>query len=372
MIENPSFDPKIIDEFGLATLSGLLDPIILLDDQNRILYLNNSGESFFANSLSQLFKQDWQNFLPKDHVLLRLPDRVRSQKASLIQRDITLFHPRIGEHNFDASLSLIELPKLESPAVAIHLHLHPMAGKIDQVKQQQGGLRQIGGLIAMLAHEVRNPLSGIRGAAQLIEPMLPPQERKWPQMILQESDRVSRLLEQLDIFNHNPSLERKAVNIHEVLDRVCVVASSSFALHLKLDRDYDPSLPLILANFDQMVQVFLNLVKNAAEAVDPKHGVIKIETSFVRGMRLQFGDRQNAPPLSLKVVIEDNGCGINPAIKDHLFEAFISSKPDGNGIGLALTAKLINDHGGVIDVESRKGMTRFQILLPFADYSKTV
>lgn len=349
-----------------AILTNLPDPVLVINAQDHIIMANAKAEDFFKASAAQLAKLGWASLLAQIPTLAELPMRVRDQHASITMRDIGLNHPKFGNYKLDINANLFEYDA--EKLVILSLHPAGLASKLDDALHQRGNLERLGALTAMLAHEVKNPLSGIRGAAQLIEGILPQQERRWPSMILAETDRVTRLLESLETLGDSPLLSRKPINIHAVLDRVWQVASAGFANHVTIKRNYDPSLPMVYGDFDQLVQVFMNLVKNAAEAAPQEQGEIGLSTAFVGGIHLQLSMNQKALALPLMVTISDNGKGIDPAIKHRLFEPFISTKQStkkqGRGIGLALAAKLIGDHNGVIEVDSIPNKTEFKILLP--------
>jgi two-component system nitrogen regulation sensor histidine kinase GlnL len=171
----------------------------------------------------------------------------------------------------------------------------------------------------------------------------------------------------MEIFSDERPVERSAVNIHSVLDRVKAIARNGFARHVRIMEDYDPSLPPVFGNRDQLIQVFLNLVKNAAEALErtPK-AEIRISTAFRPGIRIAVQGVSQRISLPLEIVIEDNGPGIPTDMLPILFDPFVTTKANGSGLGLALVAKIVGDHGGVIDSDSRPGRTRFRVLLPVA------
>lgn len=344
-----------------AILNAINDIIVVVGDGNRVDYVNPAAEQFFDVSMAMLAGRQLTDLLPGDSVLLAVVDQARRTEAAVLESEVILEGPRIGSR-----LVSIRAGHLGDPSdhIVISLHERSIARQIDRQLTHRTSARSVSAMAQMLAHEVKNPLSGIRGAAQLLERNAGPDDRKLTELICGETDRIVRLVDRMDIFTNELPLEREPVNIHEVLHHVHEVANSGFGRHMRLVEAYDPSLPPVPGNRDQLVQVFLNLVKNAVEAAPKRGGEIVLKTAYNHGMRIAAAGSDRRINLPLKVTIRDNGDGIPSDVRQQIFDPFVSTKIGGTGLGLALVAKIVDDHGGIVDLDSAPGRTEFNVLLP--------
>jgi two-component system nitrogen regulation sensor histidine kinase GlnL len=347
-----------------AVIDALPLPVIVVTPEGRIIDANVAAEAFFEISVSRLKRHLLSEIIPFGSPLLMLVDQVRARGAAMNEYRVDLSTPRNpGAHVVD----LYVAPLLERPGhVIVMLQERTIADKMDRQLTHRGAARSVTALSSMLAHEIKNPLSGIRGAAQLLEQSASNEDRTLTRLICDEADRIVKLVDRMEVFSDQRPIARAPVNIHVVLEHVKRLAQSGFARHIRFVEDYDPSLPPVFANRDQLVQVFLNLVKNAAEAIGrgAMDGEIQMTTAFRPGIRLALPGTSNRVSLPLEFCIKDNGAGIPADLLPHLFDAFVTTKPTGTGLGLALVAKIIGDHGGIVECESQGRQTVFRVLMP--------
>jgi two-component system nitrogen regulation sensor histidine kinase GlnL len=344
-----------------AILGALTEAVIVTDGDGVVRYANPAAEQFFVTGRTLLVGHKLSDFIPFDSPLFGLVHQVASTGANVSETGVSIVSPRIGSRF--CSIQLMPLGDGENRVVISFLE-QSMARKIDRQMSHRGAARSVSAMAAMLAHEVKNPLSGIRGAAQLLEQSVPSGDRSLTQLICDETDRIVALVDRMEAFADGRPAERGAVNIHQVLGHVRKVAENGFGRHVRFIEVYDPSLPPVLGNRDQLVQVFLNLVKNACEAVPGEGGEVVLSTAYRQGFRLAMPGTRSRVSLPLVVSVQDNGEGVPEDLRPHLFDAFVTGKVNGSGLGLALVAKIVNDHGGVVEFDSEPRRTVFNVLLP--------
>ena len=348
-------------------LAALPHPILVLAPDNRIVYANAAAEAFFSTGIVVLKRMRLDEVVAFGCPLMALIDQVRRSGSTVNEYGVEITTPKFsGPELVDVYSG--PLPD-QADLIVLMLQQRNMALMIERQLTHRAAARSVSGLAAVLAHEIKNPLSGIRGAAQLLEHELSDQDRSLTQLICSETDRIRKLVDRMEVFGDERPLTIEPVNIHDVLDHVRRLCESGAGRGIRYLEDYDPSLPPVPGNRDKLVQAFLNLMKNAVEAIgaNNNHGRIVMQTSFRPGVRLSVPGSGKRIGLPLMIQIEDNGSGIPEHLKSNLFDPFVTTKRTGTGLGLALVAKIIGDHGGIVEFDSDPERTIFRVLLPMQD-----
>ena len=352
------------EKWANLVLEALPNPLIQLGIDNSIVYLNTAAETFFEGSLGYLKGLPFTELLPDNTPLLEMVRNVRHSGNSITDHDLVLESIRIGVRIVNVGVS--PLPG-EDGHIVISFFERSLAQRLHNQQQSRGAARSVSGMAAMLAHEVKNPLSGIKGAAQLLEQTIDEEDQPLAKLICDETDRICELVDKMEGFSDERPLKRSEVNIHEILNHCIRLATAGFGSHAKFKEEYDPSLPATFGNKDVLIQLFLNLFKNACEAISAEGGEVKITTSYRHGMSVKVGGSGGRLGLPLMITIQDNGIGIPSELIDNLFDPFVTTKSNGTGLGLAFVAKAIADHGGFVEVETTPRLTSFRVMLPMFD-----
>lgn len=340
--------------------SSLPMPGVLVDATNCITALTPAGEVFLNVTSRALEGRELQSVLRLDVNLADSIARVREGRAALFHRDVHL--DRAGQGMILCDLQIAPV-SIDPDIMMVLLHPRQIAGKLGRAEHLKSVTKTAIGLADMLAHEIKNPLAGITGAAQLLAMNLDAQDQEMTDLILQETRRIVALLQQVEQFGDLRPPKLRPVNVHDLLERARKSAALGAAAHMRFYDDYDPSLPSTMADGDQLLQVFANLFANAAQA-GGDGGRITIRTYFEQGLRLSSGRGDLAVPLQIEVI--DDGPGVPGHLADSVFDPFVSTRENGTGLGLALVSKIITEHNGTIVLTSKPGRTSFRISLPIA------
>jgi len=337
-------------------------PSLLIDRKGRIAEVNPAAETFLNASTRSLVGQPAFDRISIDAPMEEALARARTNQSPLFINDVDV---TAGDRP-PVQCNIQVAPMHDNPDIILML-ISPrdIADRLGRSMSVKSAARSAIGMAEMLAHEIKNPLAGISGAAQLISMNAGPEDRELTDLIVEETRRIVKLLEQVEQFGNLRPPDRRCVNIHDALDRARKSAVVGFAAHMTIVEDYDPSLPSTYADPDQLMQVFLNLIKNAAEACGRSGGTIRLRTFYDLALRLRR--KQGSPAaVPLQVEIIDDGPGLPPGIAADVFEPFVSGRENGTGLGLALVSKIISDHEGWVTVDSVPGRTVFRVSLPIA------
>lgn len=336
-------------------------PAFLIDGSDNIAEVNPAAESFINSSAKAVIGKPAFDILAIDAPVDDKMRRAREDQASLVMNGVS-----VGCSNNPPEQCIVQLAPMVHMQDYVLLLIEPraLADRLGRSMSVKSAAKSAIGMAEMLAHEIKNPLAGITGAAQLLSMNLSSEDLELTDLIVSESRRIVKLLEQVEQFGNLRPPVKKAVNVHDLLDRARKSASVGYAAHMKVIEEYDPSLPPTYVDSDQLLQVFLNLLKNAAEAAGDTPGTIRIRTFYDMTLRLRRKDGPTSVPLTVEII--DDGPGLPPEIASDIFDPFVSGRENGTGLGLALVSKIISEHDGWVSVDSVPGHTVFRISLPVA------
>ncbi len=335
-------------------------PSIVLNEDDIVVEVNPPGEGFLNASSKSLKNRSIWELINIGASLEESYKKVKKFNSPLFVTDV-----KVGANGREPIPCNIQIAPIIGHDGSTILLIAPreIAGRISQSKSVKAAAKSAIGMAEMLAHEIKNPLAGITGAAQLLSMGLSTADLEITDLIVAETRRILTLLEQVEQFGNLKPIAPKPLNIHDVIDRARRSAQLGFSAHINFKEEYDPSLPLVYGDPDQLLQVFLNLIKNASEA-QPNNGNIKLRTYFEHSYKLRRADG-SGHSMPIQVEVMDNGPGVSEDIRDEIFDPFVSGRNNGTGLGLALTSKIISDHKGLISLDSKPGNTVFRISLPF-------
>ena len=345
-------------------LNGLRTPVFLINKHNFIKYINLMGEEFFGYSAKLIIGKPLDKFINNDSSVFNLLERVRKSKLGLTEESLDF-----GNINFpNRKVRVHILPSGFDNDIIVQISELTISELFQKQALNTKISKSFSSMIDMLMHELKNPLSGIKGASQLIEFDVKDNENllELSQLITIESDRIVSLLNRIEqMSTNNIKLEFVSINIHEILSHCRRVAQNSFGSNIEFIEEYDPSLPKILIDKNLMIQVILNLLKNAAEAYN-LHGKVKIKTTYNSNNVKSFSQSGLQTSLPLQIEIIDFGKGIPAEILPNIFNPFVTSKKEGKGLGLSIVASGLEEMNANIDVSSGDGFTCFRINFPLS------
>lgn len=347
--------------FGEAIWASLPAPAILLDPGDMIAEVNPAAEGFLIASARSL-----KGAPVFDKIMIDAPLDDAFQRVRIDQSSLFINNVDVGSGQRKPVQCNVQVASMQNMPGFVLILMEPrqLADRLGRANIVKAAAKSAIGMSEMLAHEIKNPLAGITGAAQLLSMNLSGDDAEMTDLIVAETRRILALLDQVEQFGNLRPPERKAINIHDLLERARKSAAVGFAAHMDIQEAYDPSLPPTFVDGDQMLQVFQNLLKNAAEAAGEGGGIIRIRTFYDMSLRLRRKDGTATLPLQVEII--DDGPGLPPEIEGEAFEPFVSGRENGTGLGLALVSKIISDHDGWISVDSVPGRTIFRISLPVA------
>jgi len=352
-----------LDSISFETIwDSIPYPSLILDAKHEIQSANSAAEFHFETSSDRMTNKLLSSFFGDNNLIEDMLKQTLLKSSLVVVYEVEIFW--LNRIKIECNIYASPVSKSEDK---ILLLIHPKGNteRMERSLSHQAAVRSINGLAVMLAHELRNPLAGISGAAQLLGMSLNSEDKKLSDLIISETKRIGELITKFEIFGDQTPVIKKFINIHDVLDKAKLSAVAGFASHVNIIEHYDPSLPLIKGNFDSLMQVFLNLLKNSSEALPKVNACLKISTSFKPGFKLVTSSRKSVR-LPIEVSVKDNGSGVDELLISNIFEPFVTSKKTGSGLGLSLVSKIILDHGGVIECKVEDGWTEFLIRLPVA------
>jgi len=346
--------------------SSIPYPAFLIDHDHKIISANNSAEMCFSTSLKKMKMSKLSIYIGKNSLIMNTLSQFQKEIQSKILYDLDVFWSNKKIIKSDLIIS-----KIENDEKKVLLLFHPKSEtNFTEKINIKSAARTLSGISSMFSHEIRNPLAGISGATELLSSNIKGKDIELINIIKYDIDRIKNLIDRIETLGENEIFEIEEINIHDILENSKKSALVSFASEINIITDYDPSLPNINGDKNQLFQVTQNLLKNASEAIDHKKGIIKISTSYIQGSKV-YSNSSIKENLSLKITISDNGKGVQENLKNDIFDPFVSSKKKGSGLGLSIVSKIIETHGGIVKYDHQNGWTNFSFFLPILKIKKS-
>tara|TARA_Y100000590_G_scaffold470715_1_gene668341 strand:+ start:1337 stop:2425 length:1089 start_codon:yes stop_codon:yes gene_type:complete len=347
-------------------LRAIKHPLLILDVDNNIICANDEAEMFFGISRNILNKYRLNSLYPSLTSIFYLIDRTKERGITIREYSLNITTPLDKKtHEVDVQVSLYD----DGKYVLLMLIERGIAKKFNKQYLIAGSSKTLIEMSSILAHEIKNPLSGIKGAAQLLIDEASEEEKSLINIICDETDRINNLIDSMQIFSDNPDIKKEKLNIHTIFNHVKKITENGFAKNIKFIEKFDPSLPDVNGNKDLLIQAFLNLVKNSCDAISSNNieGEITFTSAFTSSMAINLPTSKEKIKVPLTFTIEDNGGGIPDEILENIFDPFITNKVDGKGLGLTIVSKIIQDHGAVIECELTEKGTKMILQFPMKE-----
>jgi two-component system nitrogen regulation sensor histidine kinase GlnL len=335
-------------------------PALVLGPEDIVLAVNSAAEQLSGGSFKQLAKRGLGAYFGDNSIVLATVLQARAEKSALTQYDVGVV---TGDRTSISCNVYVRFLSHEKQQVLVIIQPTGVAQKMSQSITHMNAARSVAGMAGMLAHEIRNPLAGINGAAQLLAMNANEDDVELTEMIQDEAKRIGNLVDRVEHFGDQRPARRDPVNIHDVLDRSIRAAKAGYGQNMTFNVVYDPSLPDAAGEADQLLQVFQNLLKNACEASVTYGSSIRIKTSYNSGVKYAVTG-SHTENLPLQIEVSDGGKGIPDNLINDIFDPFVTSKSNGTGLGLSLVSKIVAGHGGLIECTSHSGNTTFCVRLP--------
>jgi len=345
-------------------LDALLDGVVILDAEGCTERLNAEACRILGTSTEAVAGWPVER-VPGAVAFAKAVRSVLADGVACVENEVAVPRRFEGDLVVDVAVSPLAEPGSRPEGAVVLLRDRTIGMALREAESERARSATLGRMASGIAHEVKNPLAGIRGAAELLAARADGERaRETAQLIVREVDRIASLLDDFTLFAHPDALRLAPVNLHRVLDDVLdVLAMDPLGARARVERSFDPSIPEVLADGDRLIQVFLNLARNALEAMEGKPGALSISTRLRLDHRIDLGGGERVP--SIAIDIRDTGCGIPDAVKHQVMTPFFTTKPRGTGLGLALSRHFVALHGGALHVESTEGQgTTVRVSLP--------